>query len=119
MDPELNLRNLRKLVWDCHNPVFGIKESYETFREENMWANYRESANLFKDLTFLQELVLILDWRPGSKILDFVRTLDFGHLKFVGESEIKGTAKREIEKDGESVALRSRYVLKELRWVAQ
>lgn len=107
MDPELDLKNLRTLVWDCHNPVFYMDQKYETWREENMRANYWEAVELIRAVDSLKEVVLILDWRPGSKVWEFVRELNFGRLKLVEGGKA----------DGEEGPLG--YVLRTLRWVAE
>jgi hypothetical protein len=125
MDPELDLTNLHTLVLDCHNPVFRISENYESLREENMGTNYGDAAELIRDLRGLRELIVVLDYRPGSKVLRFVKGLDLGHLSLVDEGtseevyESKGPEEDTSGRNEESSGDSSDYVIKQLRWVAR
>ena len=42
-------------------------------------------VELFRQIEGLREIRVIVDWRRGSKVWDFVKGLDFGKLKLVDD----------------------------------
>lgn len=110
MDEEVDLGGLRTLVWDCHNPVFwgssGKNGVMERAREENMTANFGNCVELFGLVEGLREIRVVLDWRKGSKVWEYVKGLEFNGLRLVDDGVGSG------EEEGQG------YRLRTLRFVA-